>query len=326
MSDEEDDEVTQQDSNDFDNEDSDGSIDIVIVPPRRDLAREKELANFSEFLKVMNTYERAQMKEFLVKPLPPNVLFLCRIRREGSLITRMFPKFIMEADNGVFLLAAKKRVKSKTSNFLLSCDANDLTREGDNYVGKVRSNFLRTEYTSYSAGYSQKKILSPRSKTTVQSSKSVVSADLREETAAIQFKPHTLRKKGITPRQILVTLPYVDPQSGCRYECKEENLLSLAEHYSQTSVREDDKECVTTYVTKNPTWCRQLQSYTLNFNGRVTEASIKNFQLVRTEDANETFLQFGRVSKDTFNLDIRHPFSVCQAFAIALSLFDYKLQ
>lgn len=36
-------------------------------------------------------------------------------------------------------------------------------------------------------------------------------------------------------------------------------------------------------------------------------------------------LQFGRVSGDTFTLDLQYPLSPIQAFGIALSSFDAKL-
>ena len=34
---------------------------------------------------------------------------------------------------------------------------------------------------------------------------------------------------------------------------------------------------------------------------------------------------FGRVGEDIFNMDIRYPMSIVQAFGIALSSFDSKL-
>ena len=37
-----------------------------------------------------------------------------------------------------FLLAGRKRKRSKTSNYLVSLDPTDLSRDGDNFVGKVR--------------------------------------------------------------------------------------------------------------------------------------------------------------------------------------------
>ena len=67
------------------------------------------------------------------------------------------------------------------------------------------------------------------------------------------------------------------------------------------------------------------------------QASIKNFQIVDLFDrieiniaifiilANTILIQFGRVAKHTFNLDIQYPLSIFQAFGVALSSFDSKI-
>jgi len=69
----------------------------------------------------------------------------------------------------------------------------------------------------------------------------------------------------------------------------------------------------------------------LDFRGRVTLASVKNFQLVAgnnetdAENASPIVLQFGKVGKNTFTMDFQYPLSVMQAFSICLSAFDFKL-
>lgn len=82
---------------------------------------------------------------------------------------------------------------------------------------------------------------------------------------------------------------------------------------------------VDTYRNKQPKWNEQKGAYVLNFNKRVTEASVKNFQLVDMTNPDLVYLQFGRVGKETFNLDFRYPLSPFQAFTLCLSCFDYKL-
>ncbi|KAL6906123.1 hypothetical protein ACP4OV_003724 [Aristida adscensionis] len=94
---------------------------------------------------------------------------------------------------------------------------------------------------------------------------------------------------------------------------------------------------------KAPRWHEQLQCWCLNFRGRVTVASVKNFQLVAASqpaagaptpsqtapppapDHEKVILQFGKVAKDMFTMDYRYPLSAFQAFAICLSSFDTKL-
>lgn len=87
---------------------------------------------------------------------------------------------------------------------------------------------------------------------------------------------------------------------------------------------------------KSPRWHEQLQCWCLNFKGRVTVASVKNFQLVAAaaeagknmnipeEEQERVILQFGKIGKDIFTMDYRYPISAFQAFAICLSSFDTK--
>nr|XP_014284184.2 protein king tubby [Halyomorpha halys] len=76
---------------------------------------------------------------------------------------------------------------------------------------------------------------------------------------------------------------------------------------------------------KTPAWNDDTQSYVLNFHGRVTQASVKNFQIVHDSDVDYVVMQFGRVAEDVFTMDYRYPMCALQAFAIALSSFDSKL-
>lgn len=45
---------------------------------------------------------------------------------------------------------------------------------------------------------------------------------------------------------------------------------------------------------KPPKWNAQLGAYCLNFKGRVTQPSVKNFQLVSEHDLDTVLLQFGK--------------------------------
>ena len=77
---------------------------------------------------------------------------------------------------------------------------------------------------------------------------------------------------------------------------------------------------------KQPKWNDQVGAYVLNFNGRVTRASVKNFQLCNVaKDPDLVVMQFGRVGKDAFTMDFQYPLCALQAFGIALSSFDYKI-
>uniref|UniRef100_A0A5S6QFN8 Tubby-like protein n=1 Tax=Trichuris muris TaxID=70415 RepID=A0A5S6QFN8_TRIMR len=67
------------------------------------------------------------------------------------------------------------------------------------------------------------------------------------------------------------------------------------------------------------------QSYILNFHGRVTQASVKNFQIIHKNNPEYVIMQFGRISENIFSMDYSYPLCALQAFGIALSSFDGKL-
>jgi len=79
------------------------------------------------------------------------------------------------------------------------------------------------------------------------------------------------------------------------------------------------------FINKPPKWNDQLGAYCLNFNGRVTVASVKNFQLANSQDLERVVLQFGKVRDDCFTMDFGYPLCALQAFGISLTSFDNKL-
>mmetsp|Transcript_9322 Transcript_9322/g.30298 ORF Transcript_9322/g.30298 Transcript_9322/m.30298 type:complete len:193 (-) Transcript_9322:305-883(-) len=84
--------------------------------------------------------------------------------------------------------------------------------------------------------------------------------------------------------------------------------------------------------SRAPEYSPRLHGFCLDFFGRARLASVRNFQIV---DANEDLvpgdeearclLLFGRWSSDEFHLDVKAPFSLVDAFAIAVSSFATKI-
>jgi tubby and related proteins len=64
---------------------------------------------------------------------------------------------------------------------------------------------------------------------------------------------------------------------------------------------------ITSYLTSH---FIEVQAFVLNFNGRVDKASVKNFQLIDEFDDNRIHMQFGRIGKQNFNMDVAFPFSI----------------
>ncbi|XP_067286673.1 tubby protein homolog [Pseudorasbora parva] len=252
------------------------------------------------------------LEQFAMRPAPRDVTIQCRITRDRRGMEKgMYPTYYlhMEKEDGkrVFLMAGRKRKKCKTSNYLISIDPTDLSRDTDSYIGKLRSNVLGTKFTVYDNGEN------PERKQFIKETDT-----LRQELAAIYYEKNVLGFKG--PRKMTVIIPGMhenDERVVIRPKSELESLLTRYEN--------GNKENLVTLVNKSPSWNEQTQSYVLNFHGRVTQASVKNFQIVHPDNEDYIVMQFGRVAEDVFSMDYSFPMCALQAFAITLSSFDGKL-
>ncbi|EFB23965.1 hypothetical protein PANDA_006300, partial [Ailuropoda melanoleuca] len=249
------------------------------------------------------------MEAYVMRPAVSGHTVQCRISRDKCGVDKgMFPFYYLylEAADGRkhFLLAGRKRKRSKTSNYLISLDPTDLSRDGDNFVGKVRSNVLGTKYTIFDSG------VNPERKNFVPET-----ARIRQELAAVCYETNILGLRG--PRKMTVVIPGIDAQNqriSVQPQNEKESLLSRLQRGASQGL--------VLMRNKTPSWKDESRAYVLNFHGRVTAASVKNFQIVHPDDPDYLVLQFGRVSSDRFTMDFRFPLCPFQAFAICLSSFD----
>lgn len=146
----------------------------------------------------------------------------------------------------------------------------------------------------------------------------VNSSCVRRELGFVMYASNVLGSKG--PRQMKVCIPEVKDDGS--YE--EHRPLRKGDELV-TRFKSKDFEGMQYLSNKKPRWNESVGAYVLNFNGRVTMASVKNFQLVLPSDQETVILQFGRVGKDNFTMDYQFPLSPLQAFSICLSSFDSKL-
>ncbi|KAG2724910.1 hypothetical protein I3843_01G040500 [Carya illinoinensis] len=296
----------------------------------------------------------------LKQPGPRESPIQCFIRRDRATSTYCLYYGLVpsEDENDKLLLAAKKIRRATSTDFVVSLVADDFSRASSTYVGKLRSNFLGTKFTIYDS--------QPPCESTVQlnsrSSRRFHSKQVSPRVPAcnysvgtVSYELNVLRTRG--PRRmhcIMQSIPVSSIEEGGKaptptsfpnsFDQQQFSPLPAPKgkdtvtDFSSSSLSEPSvsiQSSVEPLVLKNkaPRWHEQLQCWCLNFRGRVTVASVKNFQLVASvgtshnvsaADQEKVILQFGKIGKDIFTMDYRYPLSAFQAFAVCLSSFDTK--
>ncbi|KAG6612318.1 tubby-like protein [Phytophthora cinnamomi] len=216
-----------------------------------------------------------------------------------------------------FLLAARRQVRSNmTANYTICTDkeCTDAKR-----IGRMGSNFLGTCFTLYDNGRDPQKLA--KIQDAVSSDDVVVQnvLQIREELGCVTYEPN---RTSVGPRKMRVVIPDVDEEGGSskivRPMSRQDRLV--------TRLSTGDMKDLMRFSNREPVFREDLGAYCLDFGGRVSMASVKNFQLISSEDPSMgNILQFGRVADDMFTMDFQWPLSPFQAFAICLSSCDTKL-
>lgn len=216
-----------------------------------------------------------------------------------------------------FLLAARRQVRSNmTANYMIHTDkeCSDAKR-----IGRMGSNFLGTCFTMYDNGRDPQKVA--KIQDAVSSDDELVHnvLQIREELGCVTYEPN---RTSVGPRKMRVVIPDVDENGVSskivRPMSRQDRLV--------TRLQTGDLKDLMRFSNREPVFREDLGAYCLDFGGRVSMASVKNFQLINTEDPSMgNILQFGRVADDMFTMDFQWPLSPFQAFAICLSSCDTKL-
>ncbi|CAD5182913.1 tubby-like F-box protein 8 [Musa acuminata AAA Group] len=303
----------------------------------------------------------------------------CYIKRDKSKLTyRLYlclsPSVLVET--GKFLLSAKRNRRTTCTEYIISMDAANISRSSYSYIGKLRSNFLGTKFVIYDTQPPYNgAALCPPGRTSHRFSKKVSPKvpSGSYSIAQVTYELNVLGTRG--PRRmhcVMYSIPASSLEPGRTVPGQPENLIprSLEDSFRSMSFSKSSmmdrsmdfnssrfsditggtqegeeeneiKERPLVLRNKPPRWHEQLQCWCLNFRGRVTVASVKNFQLISAvqpaagaptpseppapSEHDKIILQFGKVAKDMFTMDYRYPLSAFQAFAICLSSFDTKL-
>ncbi|XVF15775.1 hypothetical protein REPUB_Repub09cG0185700 [Reevesia pubescens] len=295
----------------------------------------------------------------LKQPGPRESPIQCYIRRDRATSTYLLFYGLVpsEGESDKLLLAARKVRRATCTDFVISLVADDFSRASNTYVGKLRSNFLGTKFTVYDSQPPCDSIIPSTTRSNRRFHSKQVSPRLpacNYSIGTITYELNVLQTRG--PRRmhcILHSIPVSAIQEGGTAptpsafpQSFDEQLSPLPSSKGKEPVIDTSSPSIPatpvfspgsgeplTLKNKAPRWHEQLQCWCLNFKGRVTVASVKNFQLVAAvepshnvspEEQEKVILQFGKIGKDIFTMDYRYPLSAFQAFAICLSSFDTK--
>ncbi|KAI3448293.1 hypothetical protein Pfo_004958 [Paulownia fortunei] len=310
----------------------------------------------------------------LKQPGPRDGTIQCFIKRDKSNLTYhlflcLSPALLVE--NGKFLLSAKRTRRTTCTEYVISMDADNISRSSSTYIGKLRSNFLGTKFIVYDTqpphtcshiplpGRTSRRFHSKKVSPKVPTGSYNIAQISYELNVLGTRGPrrmhcvmHSIPVSSLEPGGVVPGQPELLPRSledsfrsiSFSKSLDHSTEFSSSRFFDTAVLSNEDGDSKTRPLVlknKSPRWHEQLQCWCLNFRGRVTVASVKNFQLIAAtqpattsaptnsqpthSDPDKIILQFGKVGKDMFTMDYRYPLSAFQAFAICLSSFDTKL-
>ncbi|GAY40854.1 hypothetical protein CUMW_055040 [Citrus unshiu] len=302
-----------------------------------------------EIVKTLEVSGKLTFPISLKQPGPRGSLLQCYIKRNRSSQTYYLYLGLNQSsnDDGKFLLAARKCRRPTCTDYIISLNCDDVSKGSSTYIGRLRSNFLGTKFTIYDGQPPNAEARVTKCRSTRQVNMKQVSPKLlagNYHVAHISYELNVLGSRGPRRMQcVMEAIPASSIEPGgvapTQTEFHHSGLDSFPSipFFRSKSIRaenfqNDQKEGLLVLRNKAPRWHEQLQCWCLNFNGRVTVASVKNFQLVASlengvagQEHENVILQFGKVGKDVFTMDYQYPISAFQAFAICLSSFDTKI-
>lgn len=249
-------------------------------------------------------------KRWLTRPLSSGDrhAMKCFVERERSnLGLHVVYRCFLEGEDGQaprFMMSAKKKVVKQSSYYLLSLDMDpDDDRGSEAVVGKIRGNAVGSRYIITDHG--------------IAPDRSVAPSTFRKEFGVVGFE---FDSGG--PSKIDAWVPFVSA-SGVPAVWQPDN----DDNGMEANIERKRVDGMIFLKNKTPKWDEAHGGHVLNFQGRVTESSVKNFQLCWPEgdDPDDVIMQFGRVGKHKFTLDLKFPLAPIQAFAIAVACLDGKI-
>jgi len=270
------------------------------------------------------------------------------------------------------LLVARKR-GFRLIDITLDELGKDFEHKGDNFVGRVKSSFSGLEHTVLAPLYDQENNAKEGDDVNKKDAPCFV------EIGSVKYTQNRIGRS-VGPRRMQVCLPKVvqsdeptaygknklepkcnelhdtpcfpDEEDEDEDEDEEDKVKWATWAYLPTGSQSmklklrkgadqvKNSPCLLYAYNKQPYWLDSIQAYSLDFSGRVTLPSNKNFQLVLEGESgygltlphrgapSDLALQFGKVregSTEVYTMDLQFPLSPVQSFGMCLSALTSKL-
>lgn len=234
----------------------------------------------------------------MMSPVPSGLTLQCTIRRDKSTFSkRFYTEYTLQISENFQLLAIAKRLPYHcNSTYAISLQPNHFEVADEQCIGQLRSNFWGSLFEIH-------EVCSNRANPKL--------------VATVKYESSCCQPSG--PRRMSADV--INSHS------RPEEVLSG----SGVSALGVDSN-VTELVNKQPRYDEARKAYVMKFGHRVKRSSVKNFILVKKDEGQkvkipvtQNMLLFGKCNKEMFNMDISHPLTPMQAFAIALTSVDSKL-
>ena len=152
----------------------------------------------------------------MTSPCPKRAgVIQCYIKRNKSGTNKLYPTYSVYMKEGDrFLMTSKRRPNNTTSNYLVSMELGDHNKNSSNYIGKVRANFVGTEFQIYDNGINYKDAGS--------------GGEVRKELGCVLYASNVLGSRG--PRKMQVCINKVSDGTGMiewKPRQKDEEMLTL---------------------------------------------------------------------------------------------------
>lgn len=88
------------------------------------------------------------MRACVCRRVPTGKVLRCKVTRHGDNLDRLFPTYVLtnEADEK-FILAARKRKKTRHPQYIISSDADEISKHSRGYIAKVKADASGLAFT-----------------------------------------------------------------------------------------------------------------------------------------------------------------------------------